>query len=275
MRFLIFAKVIVCLLFTCLSEPSVAQHSAESRSLGNVSFRDGFAYFPSAEVISGDRHEIAINHTNHYLTNELKQTTLAYQPPMKSMRLVCAFTEFGYKHYRLHTLRVAAAKQLASRFQLGTSVAYNWLQITGDEETRQAFSLSLDATFNINHRYQLYAKAQIPKFLKGNGFYLQDLKKAIVGVNMQLAQKSTCLAEFHFQESFRDIFHIGFDQEVANVNIRLGCSGIPITPCYGIGLNIKWLKINASGQWKPTLGHSFACDIILYIKNNKEKNALK
>ena len=263
-----FYPTVLLLLFTYPFNLS-SQTTAESLSLGGTLLSESYTSF-SPTLYFSDQSFLKLHHKNDYFLKELQ--TISVEAPLffHAIRMGVSVTSFGYKHYRETTVALSTVKQLSNHWTLGCSYHFNLLHYTGITRNRGSFKLSLDNYWQLNSSTAIYSKIQHTFITASQDSTIQHTKDDFsIGTSFRFSPSTIWMAEANLKDMNQVTFRTGFKYVIDKISLNIGVRGTPILPSYGVGYVSNYWKCSLSSNWLPTLGHSFACDICIILKNKK------
>ncbi len=244
-----------------------SQTTAESLSLGGTLPTESYTTF-SPSLYFSDQSYVKLHHRNDYFLKELQSISAEIPLFFHAIRMGVGASTFGYKHYRETTISASTVKQLSNHWTLGCSFHFNLLHYTGIIRNRGSFKLSLDNHWQINSSTALYSKALHTFIAELQDTTIQYIKDDFsFGTSFRFSPSTIWMAEVNLKNMTQVSFRTGFKYDIEKISLNIGVRGTPILPSYGIGYGSDHWKCTISSSWLPTLGHSFACDICIILKN--------
>lgn len=234
--------------------------SARSISLSNATVAT-YGFLNPASTILMENSFLSATYENKYITKELSSTTFATLYKSKFADLSFCLNYFGYEVFNETSLMISSCKQLFDWMTLGVRVEYRSFYFHSESGRSNQMSA-------------------------GIGLILFQQKKVNLGINLgnllnvRTDKNYDPLAlsmPFHFElglayhamDDFCLLFQIskwkhqnlqlavGAEYKgISSFPIRLGLSGMPFSPSFGIGYECKHFQIDVATNYYMNLGFS-------------------
>lgn len=189
--------------------------------------------------------------------------------PIKSIGTIgLSMHYFGYGKYNEQKIGLAYARKLFKKVSMGAQFNYIATRI-GEYGTAHSFTFELGLLAQVSKQFHIAAHVFSPVRIElPNGDVLPSIFK--IGVAYIPSDKVRLTAEI--EKDLINPFNGRFGIEYHPIDvlyIRAGLSVYPVMPSFGIGLNIKGLKIDLAASYHLTLGVT-PCLSVSYVVGKKK-----
>lgn len=245
-----------CLYLT--AQTNLRASDARSIGLGGTNVTHSVHFNPSCLSLSTGQF-LEANYINKYELKELSSASLIYGNTNSYLPFALHISSFGYSKYRESMLRLVLSKMLSSKWIVGVSMQYAFLQTELFEEEIKKISTDVGILFipaenlliglsitdlpsvrlddmNINNQAFKYNSIQV-------GFKWSFIN------NMLIAISSTCDEQTNIR------FNTGVEYDVNdNFFFRIGFQTNPMVPSFGTGILFSDLQLDVAVNMHPQLG---------------------
>ncbi|NLJ81783.1 MAG: hypothetical protein GX330_01480 [Bacteroidales bacterium] len=263
-------KLLFLIWFTCQNSliysinyhPVVGARSA-SMAHASVALKDPFAVFNNPAMMAySDKFSLNLHYENRFL---LKETSTSYMGSVLPLEKGGVFglhvLHFGHVNYGELNTGLSYAKAFGKAFSIGMRFDY-LLSYFGEE----IYGKSNGFTFEVGMYGQLSQSLGIgfvvynPARLKMNTY--NDVNEYIptiirLGLVYNISEKCLLTSEIEKDMSYTPTFRLGVEYEInEHLFLRMGLSFPDFEYAFGVGWNIKSLKIDFSSNYHTVLGYS-------------------
>ena len=237
-KYLSLLFIFCCLIENISAFDDLSFSDVRSKGLGDAGIAfEGFAN--PAGLSFSNRGTLSASYENRFGLKELSGITLTGMYPNSILNVGICFTRFGYEDYNRNLVGLSVCRKLSSNFSLGIRFDYFGVYIADSDGVISAFTADAGLQWK-PHRYLLLGfSIENPVFASFNtGKKIPTVFKA--GVQYLIA--STILLTCELNETLRSgvICKIGAEYSPSeNLFFRLGMSGKPFTPTFGLGYSLK------------------------------------
>jgi len=225
-----------------------------------VSLADSYSIFGNqAGMAKTNRLTIGGTFQNRYLLKELSTRSALLIVPIQSSVFALSLYQFGQTNFHQEKLGFAYARNIIPQLQFG--IQFNYYRFFMAEENRSIGSTGLELGF----QYQLTPRLLIGihalnpyrvkiQTISGEYFYPSRLT---FGTHLLLSESFAFLTELQKDNLFPLIIKSGLEYDVLNkFFIRTGIEGKPYQLSAGMGIDLKYLKIDLAVTYNQNLGNS-------------------
>ena len=235
------------------------------KSMGNTGIASGTLDNPSA-ISFADRPFVIFGYENRFNISELAEYSAGFAFPNTVLDGSTSLYRFGYEHYSENFLHVACSKKLFSRFSMGVSLNYFFVQTS--EEADNQWKLTADIGLLWKIRDDLTCGVGLSNFLltKSNASYPFQ-RKFRIGFSYFIAPTFELCLEYDKMDKESPFYKIGADyQIIENLFLRTGFFGKPFIPTAGLGYRMKKWRFDLAADNHPYLGLSTSIGFIYFLE---------
>lgn len=252
-------------LFCFISVYSFAQtnlRNIDSRSIGmgGNAVTNTALINPSCLCLSTSQR-VDINYFNKYGLKELSSVSLLYANPRFHLPFAVHISSFGYNKYRESMFRLALSKQVSSKWILGVSLQYSFLQSELFEEVVKRISTDAGVLFLAGENLLIgLSITDLPSVRLDDktvnneafnhhsvstGFQWRFINTMLIALTAGYDSHTNLHFNLGMEHNFYDDFFI-----------RAGVQTNPLVPSFGAGLRFSSFTIDAAAGYHHLLGFS-------------------
>jgi hypothetical protein len=219
------------------------------------------ALFNPSIIALSDRRTVRINYFNRYALKELGTVSGSLYLPNDLLPIGIDVSSFGYDAYRESMFRLLAAKRLNSRWTLGVSIQYAFLQTELFEEQPAQLSADVGLTCtpvenllislliinspSVSFNNELTGEKEFMSYLMQAGFQWEVINSMFVSAALETGKLHAIGGS------------LGFEYVVSSdFAIRAGIRGVPLLPSFGFGYRFLGFNADVAAVYHPILGVS-------------------
>jgi len=236
---------------------------AKSASLGHASagLTDLWAsYNNQAGLAFLEAPEIGAFFENRFLMQELNAQGLAFAMPFKKMggTLGVNLYRFGYSNFSDNKLGLAFAKKFGKVFSVGIQLNMHYFQQGGSYESILTATGELSLMLYLAENWTLGAHVFNPTRTSMANFDREKIPTVFrLGTAYAFSEKVQATLEMEKDLVYNPTFRAGLEYKPGKkVCIRAGLNSNPISPAFGMGLNLGEFVLDVASAWHQTLGFS-------------------
>jgi hypothetical protein len=237
--------------------------SAKSASLGHasVALSDLWSsYNNQAGLAFLEAPELGVFFENRFLMQELNAQGLAFAMPFKKMggTLGVNLYRFGYSNFNDNKLGVTFAKKFGKVFSAGIQLNLHYFQQGGSYESILTATGELSMLLFLAENWTLGAHVFNPTRTSMASFDREKIPTVFrLGTAYAFSNKVQATLEIEKDLVFDPTFRAGVEYKPGKkVSIRAGLNSNPISPAFGLGLNLGDFVLDAASAWHQVLGFS-------------------
>lgn len=236
---------------------------AKSASMGNASVAmvDLWAsYNNQAGLAFLEAPELGAFFENRFLMQELNAQGLAYAMPFKKMggTLGINLYRFGYSNFNDNKLGLTFAKKFGKVFSAGIQLNLHYFQQGGGYESILTATGELSMLLYLAENWSLGAHVFNPTRTSMASFDREKIPTVFrLGTAYAFSDKVQATLEIEKDLVYDPTFRAGLEYKPSKkVSIRAGLNSNPISPAFGLGVNLGNFVLDAASAWHQVLGFS-------------------
>jgi hypothetical protein len=259
MKKTLLALLLNCLCFIGFAQNGIPQNAgARGAAMGNASltFTDinsiftnqaGLGYLEHLSFTAyGERRFVGADGLNSFLFG------VAY-PHKKIGTVGLSVHYFGYDKYNEQKIGLSYARKLFKRMSIGAQFNYLGTRI-GEYGTAHSFTFELGILAKVSKQFHIAAHTFSPVQVQlPNGDVLPSLFKLGIAYIPSSQLRLTAEIEKDLENPFNGRFGIEY-HPINILYVRAGVSTTPVMASFGLGLNMKGLKIDIAASYHTVLG---------------------
>jgi len=264
----LFFQTLVCLGFFSLQ--SVAQDvykmGARSSALANasVAVNDIWAYHHNPGMLGFlEQGGAGAYYENRFFLRELQFQGLTLAQPLKVGVISAGAQYSGFDLYRTSRAGLGYSLKLAEFISMGVQVNYLNVRLPAEYGTKHGVSAEFGLAAKISKKWML--GASVYNLTRARFANYQDERFATlirIGAAYMISPKLQFLGEFEKDILFPLRLKGGLEyQPIEDLYLRLGVSNQPLEIAFGVGYNLKGLRIDIASTYKQLLGFSTGVSI--------------
>lgn len=277
MKYVVFLFLFALINHTALNASDNLPTSARSMALSNasVSLADLWSIQNNQAGLAWIKTPLTgISYENKFMMKELSTKTGSFIYPLKRNTIGASLSSFGYNVYNENNIKLAAAKAFGNNLSFG--VGLNYFQTTIFEYGIKKLFIA-EAGLQAKPFQHLTIGAHLFNLTRTK---LADYNNERVPTTMRLgasylfSEKAMLVIETEKSTEKKPLLKTGIEyRPIPTLYIRCGISTNPSLNSFGIGLNIKQIKIDIATNYHHLLGLSTQVGMIYEFKRteNKEK----
>lgn len=194
---------------------------------------------------------------NRFLMSELSMYAFGAAIPTKSGTFGLGGVYFGNSLYNERNIKLTYGRKLFKNFRIGAEFDIAGISIS-EYGSKTAITFGLGLQYDISPDVTIGAQIYNPLRVQ-----LTDLDDDLlptlitVGASYRPTEKITLLAEAEKNMAHTASFKGGIEYQVVKaLYLRAGYSSAPSQTTFGVGVNLKAVKIDLAGSFHPVLGYS-------------------
>jgi len=253
---------------------------AKSASLGHasVALSDLWAsYNNQAGLAFLEAPEVGAFFENRFLMQELNAQGVAFAMPFKKMggTLGINLYRFGYSNFNDNKLGLTFAKKFGKVFSAGIQLNLHYFQQGGSYESILTATGELSMLLYLAENWTLGAHVFNPTRTSMASFDREKIPTVFrLGTAYAFSEKVQASLEIEKDLVYEPTFRAGLEYKPSKkVSIRAGLNSNPISPAFGLGLNLGDFVFDAASSWHQVLG--FSPQASLSYRFNRPKSRRK
>ncbi len=200
----------------------------------------------------------AIGVDNRFLVSELSGQGFAGIMPIKNSAVGLSFTHYGFSQYNRSRIGGSYGLKLSEHMAAGISMHYDLLSLGGIYGKGSAISASLGFSAKVNDDLMLAASVFNPFRASFSNNIEENLPALLnIGVNYKFSEKVNMSAELEKDINQRPGMKLGLEYlPIEILYLRAGFKTLPQSYTFGVGLQLKQIKIDIASWVHPVLGVS-------------------
>ena len=182
---------------------------------------------------------LSVSYENRFGLKELSETTLTGMYPNKMLNVGICFTRFGYEYYNENLVGLNVCRKLSSNISLGIRFDYYGIYIADSDGTISSFTADAGVQWKPHRQLLLGFSIDNPVFASfDTGRKIPTVFKA--GLQYFIVSNFMLTCELNETLHARLTYKIGAEYSpMENLFFRLGMSGKPFMPTFGLGYSLK------------------------------------
>lgn len=202
--------------------------------------------------------EVGAAYENRFLVKQLATSSFAATLPIKKGCFGVYYSGFGYTLYRENRFGVSYGLNLSEYFSLG--IGLNYLQTQQGDVYGRGRALSADIGFvgKLTKKIQVAGHVYNVNGAKMLSYNNERVPSVIrFGVAYLPSEKINILVEAEKSSYKKILFRAGLEYiPVKEFFIRVGACSSPMSASFGLGVNLKGIKLDLSSTYHNILGFS-------------------
>jgi len=241
---------------------------AAEAGMGSVCImKTGFwSSFQNQALLSYNRsYSAGINYENRFNISELGTRTAGFVIPAGRASLGIVYSHFGYSCFRREMGGVACGLALGEKIAAGIQVDYFSERTTGEYDNFQ--SVTCEAGLTVKPRENIMIGLHIVNPVP-NSIRKRSLPASLrAGAGIEFSKLLFAGAEAEMSSGKKLLLRTGFEYEAAkNFRLRGGFCTENTSFSFGLGYQVKFLKLDLSFASHEKLGFTSSCSLIIKIK---------
>ena len=235
------------------------------KSMGNTGIASGPLSNPSAVSFS-DKPFVLFGYENQFNMKELAEYSAGFSYPNPLLDSGLFLYRSGYEHYSENFLHIAFSKKLFSRFSIGVSLNYFFVQTS--EEIDNQWKLTSDIGFMWKIRNDLTCGVGLSNFILTESDKNYPFRRTFrIGFSYFIAPTFELCLEYEKMLNESPFYRVGADyQIIENLFFRAGFFGKPFMPTAGLGYQLKKCRFDLAADNHPYLGLSTSIGLIYFFE---------
>lgn len=257
MKLLELSFLFICL-FSVSAEENLRLPDTRALALGGNGVTLSSFSNPALVQLSTDK-VIHLEYFNRYALKELGCINGSFQYPNTYLSTGIHLASFGYERYRQNMARIFLGKQLNTRWMMGVSFQYTWIQSELYEEIPARLSTDIGVVYIPFDKLLIGCVARdLPSVrINAKDLNLKELRTYAVqiGFNWEVLNNLLITSFAGVDEKHRIQGGFGMEYEVWNCfQLRAGLQADPFLPSLGVGFSFHHWQLDAVALWHPVLG---------------------
>ncbi|MGL5786075.1 MAG: hypothetical protein ACRCX4_04615 [Bacteroidales bacterium] len=234
--------------------------NARSVSLSHATVST-YGFLNSASAVLYENSFVSATYENKYITKELSSTTIAGLYKSKFTDLAFCLNYFGYDIFNKTSISISAAKDLSEWFALGVRINYSSFYF--HSESGRSNQLSADIGFLFFRNRIITAGINIGNLFRVRTDHNYDPLKLSEPVHIECGLSYKTLDDlnllFQIAKTGKQDLKLALAAEytgIHNFPVRVGVSGMPFSPSFGVGYKYNFLAIDIASGYHIDLGFS-------------------
>ncbi len=194
---------------------------------------------------------------NRFLLSELSMYAFGAAIPTKSGTFGIGGIYFGNSLYNERNIKLAYGRKLFKNFRIGAEFDMAGIAIS-EYGNKTAFTFGIGLQYDITPDATIAAQVYNPMRVQLTDIDDDLLPTLItIGASYRPSEKITLMAEAEKNMAHTASFKGGIEyQVVKSLYLRAGYASAPSLTTFGVGVDLKAVKIDIAGSFHPVLGYS-------------------
>lgn len=205
---------------------------------------------------------------NHFLVNELSSKSVAFILPTQSGVFGVNMNYYGYDKYNETKVGLAYGKSFGEKIAAGIQFDYLNTHIADNYGNKRNVTFEVGILSKLTKSLTIGAHVFNPISVKVADYNDERIPTIIkLGLMYNFSNKVLVIAETEKNINYKPVFKAGIEYHIIKeVYLRTGMSTNPTLNTFGIGVELKKLKIDFASTIHQTLGYSPQISILYNIK---------
>ncbi|MDR2475672.1 MAG: hypothetical protein LBD45_07420 [Bacteroidales bacterium] len=217
-------------------------------SLASPANPSGISFFDSSVA--------SITYGNRFSLKELAEFSAVLSYPNRWLDAGLAFSRFGYEHYNENRIGLSVARKLSATISAGLRFNYFFIHVSDVDEQPAALTTDIGCYWKPSDFVSVgFLFSNLMLMNSGVGNPLD--KTACVGVSYRIIPELMLITEIETTFRHAAEYRFGIEyQPVENIFFRMGVSGKPFVPSFGLGYRLKHVQCDIAARSHEVLGIS-------------------
>jgi hypothetical protein len=195
---------------------------------------------------------------NHFLVKELSSKSVAFVLPTQSGVFGLNMNYFGYEKYNETKLGLAYGKAFGEKISAGIQLDYLNTHIAEDYGNKGNMTFEIGILSKLNKSLTIGAHVFNPIRVKVADYNDERIATIFkLGLSYNFSNKVLVIAETEKNINYKPQFKAGLEYHIIKeIYLRTGLSTNPTQNTFGIGIELKKIKIDLASSYHQVLGYS-------------------
>ncbi len=205
---------------------------------------------------------------SHFLVNELSSKSVAFILPTQSGVFGVNMNYFGYDKYNETKIGLAYGKSFGEKISAGIQFDYLNTHIGDNYGNKRNVTFEVGILSKLTKSLTIGAHVFNPISVKITDYNDERIPAIFkLGLMYNFSDKVLVIAETEKNMNYKPVFKAGIEYHIIKeVYLRTGMSTNPTLNTFGIGVELKKLKIDFASSIHQTFGYSPQISILYNIK---------
>lgn len=256
--------IILCSLLFTLSVYGINDNSrsesARSTALSNATVST-YGILNPASTILYENSFLSATYENKYITKELSSTTFTALYKSKFADLLFCMNYFGYEIFNETSLLISSSKELSEWLSFGINIQYNSFYFHSEDgrsnQMSAGFGFILFQNKDVNVGLNFGNLIRIRLDDNYDPLTLSSPFNYQLGITYHALSDLSFLFQLsQWQDQNIQLAVAAEYTGIASFPLRLGLSGMPFSPSFGLGYKWEYLQVDIAAKYYLNLGFS-------------------
>ena len=199
-----------------------------------------------------------IYYENRFLVKELSSKSAAFVLPTQSGVFGVSMNYFGYNKYNETKVGLAYGKSFGQKISAGIQLDYLNTHIADNYGNKGAVTFEIGILSKLSKSLSIGAHVFNPIRVKVADYNDERIATIIkLGLMYNFSNKIIVIAEAEKNISYKPVYKAGIEYHIIKeIYLRTGIATNPTLNTFGIGIDLKKIKIDFASSFNQTFGYS-------------------